>query len=63
MKLPTKEIDYCELENDLNRFPVPIEFNPQMEQRKLYRRDRHIREIYDRYMQMVNNIYSINKVS
>ena len=53
MKMPTKEIDYDELENDLDRFPIPIEFCPQMEQRKLYRRMRHIRKIYLRYMQMI----------
>ena len=53
MKIPKRKITFRELDTNFDRFPLPIEFDPEMEKRKLWRRKKHIEKIVETFNSMV----------
>ena len=45
-----------EMENDIDRYPISIYFDPYVEQRELYRRHRKLKAIAERFIRMKERI-------
>lgn len=56
MKLPEKEIELADLEDDFDRFPLPLSFDSHEEQRLFWRRHQILERICNRFNQMVKKL-------